>query len=91
MQTVLVPKGYSQAFKEADMALLRSRQSLEEVARAYSTGDADMKLRSYHLPKYQQDMIDVLAEDSGLSKAGVVRQILDEWYEIKVASENGKG
>lgn len=89
MQNVLISRGYKQSFEEDDMALLRSRHSLDEVRRAYSTGDADMKLRSYHLPKYQQDMIEVLADDSGLSRAGVIRQIIDEWYELKVASENG--
>ena len=66
------------------MALLRSDESRKKVINAFQTQKAGKSLRSYHLPKYQLSIIDVLAEDSGLSKAGVIREIIDEWYELKV-------
>ena len=67
------------------MALLRTSQSLDMVRGAYEEGGTTNKLRSYHLPEYQLLMIDALADDSGLSKAGVMRQIIDEWYALKVS------
>ena len=73
------------------MALVRSRPSLDALTEAYQSGDANKDLRSYYISKYQQKMIDVLAEDSGLSKGGVIREIINEWYDFKVASmESGQ-
>ncbi len=73
------------------MALVRNRPSLDALIEAYQNGDADKDLRSYYITRYQQRMIDILAEDSGLSKGGVIREIIDEWYDFKVKSmENGQ-
>jgi hypothetical protein len=77
----MVISGYTQKLKRDDMALFRRPESLEAIKKAFESRGADMKLRSYHLPEYQQVLIDILAKESGLSKAGVVRQIIDEWYE----------
>ena len=71
------------------MALVRSRPSLDALKKAYQTGNPDKDLRSYYIAKYQQAMIDILANDSGLSKGGVIREIIDEWYDFKVQSMEG--
>lgn len=68
------------------MALLRNSQSLDLLKEAYQSGDAEKDLRSYYIPRYQQQMLEVLASDSGLSRAGVIREIIDEWYDLKVKS-----
>lgn len=78
--------GYKQPIGDGDMALVRSRPSLDALKEAYREGDADKDLRSYYIPRYQQRMIDILAEDSGLSKGGVIREIINEWYNLKVQS-----
>lgn len=78
---------YTQKLEGDDMALLRSPESLDAIRRVYQSGSSDMELRSYHLPAYQRDIIEILARDSSLSKAGVVRQIIDEWYKLKAAGE----
>jgi len=76
--------GYSQKL-EADMTLIRSRQALAEIVVAYQEGSPEKVLRSYFLPAYQVDVIDLLAKDTGLSKGAVVRNIIDEWYAARVA------
>ncbi|MCA9960000.1 MAG: ribbon-helix-helix protein, CopG family [Chloroflexota bacterium] len=67
------------------MTLLRSDKVLEAIKKAYQDGKTNKYLRSYHLPEYQLEIIDLLSNDSGLSKAGVIRQIIDEWYVQNVA------
>jgi methionine synthase I (cobalamin-dependent) len=83
----MISSGYTQKLKGDDMALLRRPESLQAIKDAYQQHGADMLMRTYHLPEYQRIMIDILAKDSGLSKAGVMRQIIDEWYESNVESK----
>lgn len=74
------------------MPLVRSRQSLEKIKDQYrhgKRGHGNMEFRSYHLQPYHAAIIDMLAQDGGLSKANVVRQIIDEWCEMKISGENG--
>jgi len=72
------------------MELLRNSQTREAAEAAYKHGQPENRLRSYHLPEYQLEMIDVLARESGLSKAGVIRQIIDEWYRLKLGGNGSK-
>ena len=72
-----------------NMSLIRSSQSLKEVREAYRGGSADKALRSYFLPKYQQDIIEILHGESGDSKGAVVRTIIDEWVELKLRETGG--
>jgi hypothetical protein len=71
------------------MSLLRSPQSLSEIGEAYRDGSADKDLRSYFIPKYQQDIIDILNRESGKSKGDVVRTIIDEWVALKLRENGG--
>jgi len=72
------------------MALIRSPESLKEIEEQYRYGDkGKMSLRSYHLPPYQIEIIDVLAKDTGKSKADVVRDLIDEWCAIQFVRESG--
>lgn len=66
------------------MALLRDGRTVDELRAAFEKGGTKKHLRSYSLPEYQLEIIDLLVEDSGLSKAGVLRHIIDEWCEDKL-------
>ncbi len=72
-----------------DMSLIRSSQSLDEIREAYRGGSADKALRSYFLPKYQQEIIDILNKESGKSKGEIVRTIIDVWVELMLREGGG--
>lgn len=69
------------------VALVRSPESLQRIVAAYRSGETDKKLRSYMLPDYQLAIIDQLCEETGESKAGVIRGIIDEWVEAMMTKE----
>lgn len=70
------------------MKLIRSHQSLARIKELYEGGSPDKALRSYYLPEFQLELIDFLADDTGLSKGGVLRNIIDEWLHQQL---NGLG
>lgn len=72
------------------MALVRSPESLRRIQAAYRSGETDKQLRSYMLPDYQLAIIDQLCQETGQSKAGVVRGIIDEWVEALLKERNGQ-
>ena len=66
--------------REVKMPLLRSAESLDALQVVYSANNnGTKKLRSYFLSSRHQDIIDLVAEHTGKSKAEVVRDIIDEW------------
>ena len=65
--------------------LLNDVQAKQIVVGARSGGSDKLSLRSYHLPEYQYQMIDALADLHDMSKAAVLRQIIDEWYILKLS------
>jgi len=81
--------GYLTKDRRADMKLVRSRRSLNKIKSTYHSGGTKKELRSYYLPGYQINIIDLLHEDTAMSKGGVVRSIIDEWIELKLR-ENGQ-
>ena len=66
------------------MALIRSGETLEKIKQAYRDGAAGKELRSYYMPAYQRQIIDILAEEAASSKGHVLRQIIDEWCEARL-------
>jgi len=73
--------------KEGDlMALVRNpAETLPKILSAYQKGGTEMILQSLNFRGYQDEIINILAEDSGArGKADVVRRIIDEWAEIKL-------
>lgn len=77
------------AKREIEMSLIRSPESLKQIKKAYQYSDADKWLRSYFLSNYQLEIIDILQAESGISKGGVVRQIIDEWVNMKLRENGG--
>lgn len=70
---------------EVGMALIRTDQSLEQIEQAYRHGDkGNMVLRSYYMLPYQLKIIDILAQETGKGKAEIVRDLVDEWCEMKL-------
>ena len=66
------------------MSIVRSPNSLTIIRNAYE-GDGDLKLTSLHVRAGQKIMLEELARLSGESQASVLRAILDEWCEQKLA------
>jgi len=81
--------GYLTKDRRADMELVRSQQSLNKIKSAYHFGGTKKVLRSYYLPGYQLNIIDLLHNDAAMSKGGVVRSIIDEWIQLKLR-DNGQ-
>lgn len=75
--------------REASVALIRSAQSLKNIEEQYRHGQrGKMDLRSYFLQPYHQEIIDILARDTGKAKAEVVRELIDEWCELRLKERN---
>lgn len=66
------------------MSIVRSADSLAIIKRAYE-GNGDLKLTSLHVRGGQKELLEELARRSGESQASVLRAIIDEWCEIKLA------
>jgi hypothetical protein len=64
--------------------LLNDAQAKSIVMFAREAGSDEMMLRSYYLPDYQRRMVEALAELHDMSKAAVIRQIIDEWYSLRL-------
>lgn len=69
------------------MSIVRSANSLTVIRKAYE-GNGDLKLTSLHIRAGQKDMLEELARRGGESQASVLRAILDEWCEMKLAEES---
>ncbi len=59
--------------------LIRNAETLTKLREALEKAGSAKHLRSYYLPEYQLLILDILAEDSGNPKGGVIRAIIDEW------------
>ena len=68
------------------MSLVRSAQSLDLVRHAYET-NGELVKGLFQLRKGQKELIEGLAESSQVAQAAVVRTIIDEWCEMKLAAE----
>lgn len=66
------------------MSIVRSANSLAIIRKAYE-GNGDLKLTSLHVRAGQKNMLEELARLSGESQASILRAILDEWCEQKLA------
>lgn len=73
------------------MSVVRSGASLAAVKEGRE-GSGRLVLVSYHIRHSQREMLRRLAEDSGESQATILRAILDEWGEMKIAQQqSGQG
>lgn len=67
------------------MPLPREKQSLNVIKKAYRvTGEVEYAKALYHLRKEQKDMLEELARVNGTSQVAVLRDIIDEWREMKL-------
>lgn len=66
------------------MSIVRSAESLAIIKEAYE-GNGELQTTSIKVRKGQKEMIDKLASQSGESQASVLRAIIDEWCEMKLA------
>jgi hypothetical protein len=66
------------------MSIVRSADSLAILRKAYE-GNGELQTTSIKVRKSQKEMIDELANQSGESQASVLRAIIDEWCEMKLA------
>lgn len=68
------------------MSLVRSSASLELVKKAYE-GNGDLVMTSLQVRKDQKLMLEGLARMNSSYQAAVLRTILDEWCEMKLAHQ----
>lgn len=65
------------------MSLVRSARSLELVKNAYE-GNGGLVITSLQVRQGQKEMLEGLAELNNSSQAAVLRNIIDEWCEMKL-------
>ena len=68
------------------MTLIKTEQTKVAIEKAYSAHEDKKALRSYFLPVYQQQIIDILHESTGSSKGAIVRAIIDDWLELSTGN-----
>lgn len=67
------------------MGLIRTAEALEEIEALYLQNRTDkMVLTSAFIHQQQKAIIDLIAMTTGKGKAEVLRDMIDEWVEIKL-------
>lgn len=73
--------------KEITMSLVRSAHSFKLIKDAYE-GNGDLVITSLQVRKGQKDLLEGLADLNSSSQAAVLRTIIDEWCESKIAQRS---
>ena len=73
--------------REVRMAIVRSASALDAIRNAYE-GEGDLVLTSLQIRRGQKELLETLAKQGGESQASVLRAIIDEWCESKLAMSN---
>lgn len=67
------------------MSVVRSRDALDILTEAYASADGTTVPKRWDLRAEQVDMIRQLSERYSESQVSILRAIVDEWREMKLA------